>query len=124
MWCQHPAISAGCPDTVRHEPCRLEADPKRTVKLVAAHALLAAGHKEDRLQPHIQRDMAGFKDGPHLHGKGLAAVPALVDANPGALAFQLLAIPDYPALGAYGTLRPKAGFHEFICGQFVMEVSG
>ncbi len=115
----------GFADAVRHEPRALEADPERAVKLVAAHALLAAGDQEDGLEPDVERDMAGFEDGPDSDPVRLAAVPALVDPKAGGLALELHAIPDHPALGADGlAVRPEAGFYEVIGGGFVVEVRG
>src|SRR6188474_1681969 len=69
-------------DPVRHEPSRLESNPKRAVKLVRGNAFLAAGNEEDRLQPHTQGYVAGVKDRVHRYPERLAAGTALVDTDP------------------------------------------
>ena len=94
------------------------------MKLVAAHALFAAGDKENRLEPHVQLDMAGLENGADSHAERLAAVAALVNACASALALHLVAVPDNPALGADRALRPELGFHELVGGCFIVEVWG
>src|SRR5688572_17308973 len=72
------------PDAVRQEPSRLDGNAKHPAKLVRGNPFLAARHEVERLEPDIQLDMARFEDSPDLHGKRLAAVVALVDADAGA----------------------------------------
>ena len=94
------------------------------MKLVRGNPLFAAGNEEDRLQPDVHLDMAGLEDGPDLHGEGLAAVVALVDADPGALALHLAILLHPATVRAYRTARPDAGFHEGVGGFLVVEVRG
>src|SRR5262249_39802083 len=94
------------------------------VKLVAANALLRGAQKEHRLQPDMQRDMAGLEDSADLDGKGLAAVVALVDAYAGALARQLAAVIHSAAMRADAAFPPYAALDKIICGLFVVEVGG
>src|SRR5262249_28948338 len=54
---------------VPHEPRSLQGDPESAVELVRTDALLAGGHKVDRLEPQVQLDVAVFEDGPDTHGK-------------------------------------------------------
>lgn len=79
-------------------------------------------NEEDGLQPDVHRNVAVFENGADFDGERLAAVAALVDADPGGLAFQLCAVPDHAALGAHGAARPEAGFYELVGGFLVMEV--
>ena len=97
----------GLTDAMGNEPCSLESAAKSTMQLVAADALFARRHEEDRLQPVAHGDVAGFEDGPNLHSEGLPADVTLVSADPGALAFHL-GNPFGPlAMWTYRTMRPK-----------------
>lgn len=53
------------------------------MQLIRADALLAGRHEENGLQPQVQRNVRGFKDGADLDGEGLAAGVALANADPG-----------------------------------------
>jgi len=112
------------PDPVRHEPCRLQRDPKRAVKLVGANSLLAAGDEENGLQPDVQRNVRCLENRADGDSERLAAVSALVDADPCALALELRAIPDHTALRAYRPVRPETRFYELVGGFLAMEVRG
>src|SRR5580704_6004498 len=70
----HAGNSHGLSEPMRHEPRAFQAHAQDAVKLVAANALLAAGHQDHRLQPNPHGDMAGLEYGPDLHGEGLAAL--------------------------------------------------
>lgn len=74
---------------MRQKPRSLESAAQGAVKLVARNALLAGRHQEDCLEPKAHGDVAGLEDGPNLHGEGLAALVALVSADPGGLAAHL-----------------------------------
>jgi hypothetical protein len=89
---------------------------------VAADALFAGRHEEDRLQPMAHGDVAGFEDGPNLDGKGLAALVALVGADPGALAAHLGNTVHSAAMRANRPIRPKPCFYKGIGGFFIVEV--
>src|SRR5258705_10514720 len=96
-----------------NEPRGFESAAKGAVKLVAANALLAGRHQEDRLQPMAHGDVAGFEDGANLHGEGLAALVALVSANAGALAAHLGNALHAAAMRAYAPIRPEPSFNQF-----------
>jgi hypothetical protein len=66
--------------------------------------------------------MAGLKDGADLDGKGLAALVALVGANPGAFAFHLGNALYASAMRANGTVRPDARFYEFVGSGFIVKM--
>ena len=68
-----------------NEPCGLEGAAKGAVKLVAADARLAGRHQEHRLQPMAHRYVACLEHGANLHSERLAALVALVSADPGGL---------------------------------------
>src|SRR4051812_21859626 len=55
----------------------------------------------------MQRQMAGLKNGPHAHGKGLPAGVALVQAEAGGLAPHCAGLADNAAMGAYPAIRPQ-----------------
>ena len=113
---RHEPVGAhGLTDAMRHEPCRLDGDPKHAVQLVAADALLAGAQQGDRLEPHPQGDMAVLEDGADLDGVGLAAVPALVDADPGRLALQLGGAIQLSTARANGAVRPQMGLDPLVC---------
>jgi hypothetical protein len=94
------------------------------VKLVAADALLARREQVDGLQPNPQRNMTRLKDGPDRHSKRLAALVALIEADPGALAFHLGNPVETAAMGADRTCRPHACFKIRIGRFFVMKMFG
>jgi hypothetical protein len=89
------------PNAMAHMPSGAQGDAKNAVQLVSADPLFAPAHKNDRLQPHVHRHMAGLKDGPDLDGEGLATRVALVDADTSAIALQQAAIADNAAMRAY-----------------------
>ena len=92
------------------------------MKLVRADALFSASHQINSLKPKTKRDMAGLETRPDRSTERLAALIALVDANPGALAMKL---PDplyADAVRAHGPVRPEAAFDVGIGGVFIVEV--
>ena len=111
-------------DTMGNEPRSFEGATKGAVKLIAADPLLAAGHEEDRLQPVPHGDVARLEDSPDLHGKGLAALVALVSADPGGFTPHLGDALDPTAMRADWPVRPNASFYKGIGSFFVVEVLG
>ena len=97
-------------DTVRHEPSCLQGDAQGPMKLIAANALLAGAKQVHRLQPKPHRNVAILKYGSDLHGKGLAALVALIDARPGAFALQLADAIDTAAMRANRAIGPTHRF--------------
>ena len=93
-------------DAVADEPSGLDVDAKDAGELVYAEALLGRAHQVDRLQPDVQRDVARFEDGPDLDSERLPTRVALVDTDPGALAFQRPRAIYNAAMRAYPTVRP------------------
>jgi hypothetical protein len=92
------------------------------VKLVGANALFARRHQEDGLKPHMQRDVAGLEDGADLDGEWLAALIALVSADPGTLAAHLADALDTATVGADRTVWPYASLDEPIRRSLIVEV--
>ena len=76
-------------NVVRHEPRCFERDNQGAVKLVAADAFLAGADQIDRLKQQVHRNVACLKDGTDLDREWLAALVALVSADPGGLAAHL-----------------------------------
>lgn len=109
---------------MRHEPSGFERDAKDAPKLIGADTFFRRRHERNRLEPLVYRDMARLKNGPNLHGKGLAALVALVGANAGALAFELADTINSAAMRADRTIRPNAGFNPLISRLLVMEMLG
>ena len=66
--------------------------------------------------------MAGLENGADLDGERLAAGPALVDADPGALALQGGAFVQHATMGARAAIGPKLGLYEGVCGLFIVEI--
>ena len=111
-------------DTVRHEPSGLEGDAENAVELVAGNALLAASDQVHRLKPEAHSNLAVLKNGADLHGEGLAALVALVRANPGALALHLGNALHAATVRADGAVRPKARLNVSVGRFFVVEMRG
>jgi hypothetical protein len=74
----------GKTDAMGNEPRGLEDAAKGTMKLVAANALLAGRHQEHGLQPMTHWNVAGLENGAYFYSKRLAALVALIGANPSA----------------------------------------
>ena len=87
-------------DAMPDEPAGLEIDAEDAAELVCAESFLAASKQVHRLQPDVHRDMAGLEDSADFDGKWLATGVALVDADPGAFAFQLAAFVNDAAMRA------------------------
>lgn len=117
-------VPHGFTDAMRHEPSGLESDAQGPMKLIGANALLAGRDQEDGLQPDMQLHMAGLEDGANLYGEGLAALIALVEAQAGALAFQLSAAIHDAAMRADAALWPNMRLYELVGGFFVVKVRG
>ncbi len=115
-------VAHGFANPVRHEPSGFEGNAKGAVKLIRGNALFAADHQEDRLQPDMHFDVAGFEDGSYLDGERLAAVVALVNAYTSALALQLIAVIHAAAFGANPPIRPDTGLYPVVSGLFVVEL--
>src|SRR5205823_2448219 len=81
-------------DAMRHKPCGLESDAESAMQLVRADALFARRDQEDSLEPKPHRNVRCLEDGSDLHGEGLAALVALVDADAGGLALERAAAVD------------------------------
>jgi hypothetical protein len=105
-----------------HEPSRLKGNAESAMQLIRADALLGRTHQEDRLQPKVQRDMAGLEDRTDFDRKGLAAYVALVGAYAGALALHLADALRAVAVRAYSASGPYAGLNPFVGGFFAMKV--
>src|SRR4051812_46613100 len=103
-----------------NEPRGLEGAAKGAVKLVAADPLFRRRHEEDCLQPVAHGDVASLEYRPDLHGKGLAALVALVRANAGALAAHLADPVNSAAVRANRAVSPNARLDEGIGCGFVM----
>lgn len=114
----------GLADAMRHEPRGFEGHPEGAVQLVAADSLLAAAHQEHRLQPEMQRNVAGLENSSDLDGERLPAGVALVGADPGALAGQLAGAVNRPAMRADTTIRPHMSLDNCVSGFFVVKVRG
>jgi hypothetical protein len=109
-------------DAMGNEPCGLEGAAKGAVKLVAADARLAGRHQEHRLQPMAHRYVACLEHGANLHSERLAALVALVSADPGGLAAHLGNAIHAAVMRAHGAIRPDPSFYESVGGGLVMEV--
>ena len=126
----HAAVAAHWGDAARwferlansmgHEPRRLEGNPQSPVKLVGADALFGRADHVDCDQPVAHLDMAGFEDGPHLDGEGLAAGVAFIQAR--TVVAQYGQPADYPTMGQTGAPGPKVGLYEGIGGGFIGEL--
>jgi hypothetical protein len=111
-------------NTMRHEPSGLQGNAQGPVKLVAADTLFAGAKKVHGLQPKPHRDVTILEYGSDLHGEGLAALIALVDAYTGALALQLADAIGAAAVWANRAVRPHAGFNPSVSCGFVLEGFG
>jgi hypothetical protein len=118
------AGSHGFPDAVPHEPRGFEGDAKGAVKLVRADALFGRANQMHRLKPQMQRDVARFEHGPHLHGKWLAALVALVKAHASAFASHLRDTVKAAAMRADWAVRPKRGLDKGESRFFILKMFG
>src|SRR5208283_1841573 len=116
--------SHGLTDTMAHEPSGLEGHAQGPVKLIGADPLLGRANQVHRLKPKMQGHMRRFENGPHAHGKWLAALVALVKAKASAFAVHLRNAIEASAMRADWTVRPKRGLDECKCGLFILEMSG
>ena len=115
------AITHCLADAMAHEPRGLQGDAESTVELIAAHALLAGGQERNRLEPDVQRHMAGLEDRPDLDGEWLAAGPALVDADAGAFASKGSGTVDGTAMRADRAIRLDVGLDPRIGSGLIVE---
>jgi hypothetical protein len=111
-------------DTVPKEPSGFHAASKHALDLVGADPFLAGAHEMDDLQPQMQRQMRGLKNGPHSDSEGLAALVALVEADAGAFALELPHALLFPAVVAAGAIRPQPRLDIGEGGFFVLEMRG
>ena len=116
------AFSHGFPDTVSHEPGGLESNPKGSMKLVGAKALLGGRQQVNGLEPEAHRDVAIFKDGPYLDSKRFSAYIALIGADPGTLAVHFADALPASTVGANWTLGPNSGLSKSISSLFIEEM--
>ncbi len=78
----------------------------------------------DRRQPVPHGDVARLEDGPDLHGEGLAAGVALVEADPVGLALERAGLVHNATMRADAAIRPDPSLNIGIGGGFVIEVGG
>jgi hypothetical protein len=109
---------------MRHEPCSFESYAKGPMKLVARNAFLARNHKEHGLQPKPHWDMAILENGSDLDGEFLAALVALIGADPGSFAAHFRDAINAAAMRANWTFRPNARFNPSVSGGFVLQDFG
>lgn len=107
---------------MRHEPRGFEGHAKGTMKLIRANAFLAGNHKEHRLKPKVHRHMAGLENSSNFYSKGLAALIALISADPGAFALHFGNAIKAAAMRANRAFGPYAGLYPSVCGLFFVEV--
>src|SRR6266852_5738952 len=69
-----------------HEPCGLVGDLEGPMQLMGGNSLLAGRQQMGRLEPFVQRHMAGLKDRADLAGELLTALSARPKAGAGRLA--------------------------------------
>ena len=74
------------------------------------------------LQPKPQRNVAGLKNRTDCRAEGLAALVALPNADPGALALKLSDAIHAAAMRADGAIRPNALFHICVSGVLIVEM--
>ena len=67
-------------------------------------------------------DVAGLEYGANLHGEGLAALVALISADPGGFAAHLGNTLYAAAMRANRTVGPNPSLYESVGGLFVVEV--
>jgi len=111
-------------NAVRQEPSGLQGHAENSAELVSAHSFFGRAQQVHRLQPDMQLDVAGLKDGSNLHGEGLAASVAFVNTDAGAIAFQRSRAIQNAAMRAWAPVCPQTRFDEPIGGFFAMEMCG
>ena len=107
---------------MRHEPRRLEGNPKSAVQLVARNALLGRTNQMDRHKPVTHGDMAGLENGPDFDAERLTAGIALPKPNPIGLAFQGSRLPHNATVRAYTPARPHSRLNVGIGSGFIIEM--
>src|SRR5262249_34295837 len=112
----------GFANAMTDEPAGLERAAARARKLVGADPLLRRRKQEHRLQPKPHRHVRGLEHGADLHGKGLAALVALVRADAGALAAHLGDAIHAAAMRADWAFRPHTGLYPVVGGLLVLKV--
>ena len=65
---------------MKHEPCRVLANPDSLAKFIAADSVLAVRQHPERHHPLVESKRGIFHDGSHLDGELLLAVVAEPDA--------------------------------------------
>jgi hypothetical protein len=106
------------------EPRGFHAAIEHALNLAGADAFLAGAHQVNDLQPQMQRQVAGLKDGPHAHGKGLLAAIALAKARTSGLAIQAAHAIAAAAMHAYRAVRPEMRFDVSESSGFVLKLGG
>src|SRR5258706_12787792 len=101
---------------MQNEPGAFLSDPKIAPELVRADPFLVGGHKEDRLEPKVQRQLAIFKDRAVANRELLAAIAALV----GAILERIDAL-HRAAMDAGQTIRPTDSAEVIHASLFVRE---
>lgn len=114
----------GFTDAMTQEPRGFHAAIKHPLNLAGADAFLAGAHQMDDLQPQMQRQVAGLKNGPHTHGERLLAAVTLAKAWTGGLAVQAADAITGAAKRANGTVGPEMRFDVFESSGFGFELGG
>jgi PAS domain-containing protein len=89
QWAGFVGIVRRLAQAMEHEPRRFVAGIENAVQFVRRKAFLARGHQVSGEHPFRQRDMRPLHDGADRYAKRLAAILALVDARPRAVAGEL-----------------------------------
>jgi hypothetical protein len=114
----------GLPQTMRHEPSGFQGNTKGPMKLVAADTLFARAQQIHSLDPKPHWDVARFENGPYLYGELLAALVALVQADPGRVAAHLADALGAAAMRADRAVGPHMGFNPSVSRFLVVEGVG
>src|SRR3954451_780786 len=88
---------------------------------MSAHAFLAGAEQSSRQKPFMDRDVAALVQGADCGGELFAAILALVDARPRALALHLSRVADDTAMRADRTIRPTCRLEMPPSGLFVVK---
>ena len=124
-WAEYIGIDFlhGLAEPMADEPAGFEIDAKGAAELVCRETFLARRHQMRGLKPNVHRYMAFLKDRADLHGERLAAGPALIDADPRALALELGAVVYDAALRADAPVGPHDRLDEGIGSFFIAEAA-
>src|SRR6185437_10996647 len=119
----HAAVFHGFADTHAHKPRSFHPDAQGALKLAGANPLLARNHHVNGLQPKMHRRVAILEDGADLDGKGLLALVALTQPDPGGFALQTANafLIEITAMGTGRPFRPKPRLYVGVGGVFIVE---